>query len=110
MLNEILNGISPYLWQILGVIVTALCSYLGLKFKTIYERKVNTETKQKIVETVVKWIEQIAKENNWTSTDKLKMAKENVIALVNQSGLTITELELNALIESACKSFTTSSK
>lgn len=110
MLQMILEQISPYIWSALGTIIVAVGSYLGLRFKTLYEKKVNTDTKKQIVADVVRMVEQIAKAKGWTSADKLEEAKQTIIALINQSGLKITDLELEILIEAACNSFTTSSK
>ena len=94
MLQEILDAISPYLWQILGVILTIITSYIGLKLKKIYEKKINTEEKKEIVKSVVEMVEQ-----------KLSKAKENIIELIKKAKLTITDLELEVLIESVCNSF-----
>ncbi|MDD2496324.1 MAG: phage holin, LLH family [Tissierellia bacterium] len=106
MLNEILTGISPYLWQILGVIITAIASYIGLKLKALYEAKINNETKEKIVNAVVEMVEQLNKKYQWTSEQKYNKAKDTIIRMVEQTGLKITPLELEVLIEAACNSFT----
>ena len=105
MLQEILDAISPYLWQILGVILTIITSYIGLKLKKIYEKKINTEEKKEIVKSVVEMVEQVSKAQGWTSEEKLSKAKENIIELIKKAKLTITDLELEVLIESVCNSF-----
>ena len=105
MINDILIGISPYLWQILSVVLTAVASYIGLKLKTLYESKINTETKEKIVKSVVEMVEQLAKKYNWTSEEKYNKAKETIISMINQTGLKISDLEIDVLIEATCNSF-----
>lgn len=110
MLETILNGISPYIWQILGVILTSVASYIGLKLKAIYEAKINTETKEKIVKAVVEMVEQLSKKYNWTSEEKYNKAKETIIRRINNIGLKIDDLELEVLIESVCNSFNKSIK
>lgn len=104
MLQTILEGITPYIWEIIGVILTTITSYIGLKIKRIYENKVNNETKQQIVRSVVEMVEQLSKKNNWNSEEKYERAKKTIINMVNQTGLKITELELEVLIESVCNS------
>ena len=105
MIEEILIGISPYLWQILSVVLTAVASYIGLKLKTLYESKINTETKEKIVKSVVEMVEQLSKKYNWTSEEKYNKAKETIISMINQTGLKISDLEIDVLIEATCNSF-----
>jgi ElaB/YqjD/DUF883 family membrane-anchored ribosome-binding protein len=105
MLTELLEVISPYLWEILGIILTFITSYIGLKLKSLYEKKINTETKRQIVKSVVEMVEQVSKSQGWTSKEKLSKAKENILQLVKKSKLSMSELELNVLIESVCNSF-----
>lgn len=105
MLQDLLNAISPYLWQILGVILTIITSYIGLKLKSLYEKKINSEAKKEIVKSVVEMVEQVSNSQGWTSEEKLAKAKENIIKLIRKSKLTITDLELDVLIESVCNSF-----
>ncbi len=110
MLETILEGISPYIWQILGVVLTSVASYIGLKLKNLYDAKINTEVKEKIVKAVVEMVEQLDKKYNWTSEEKYNKAKETIIRMINDAGLKITELELEVLIESVCNSFDKSIK
>ena len=93
---------------ILYTIFTAVASFVGLKVKALYEEYVNTERKEKVVKTVVNAVEQIHKDLDGTA--KLEKAKENIVALLNEKGLTITELEMEMLIESVCNSFKNSTK
>jgi purine-cytosine permease-like protein len=39
--------ISPYIWQILGIVLTTVVIYVGIKIKEIYESKINTEIKKR---------------------------------------------------------------
>lgn len=105
MINEILTGISPYIWQILGVILTTIVGYVGVKVKALYEKKINTELKREIVKTVVEMIEQVAKSQGWDGEKKLEEARKTILEMINRSGLKITELELHILIEAVVNSF-----
>lgn len=110
MLSTMWAGISIYVWPILGTILTTIASYVGLKIKAIYQAKADTETKRKIVEDVVKMVEQVAVRYGWTGEEKLKQAKDAIIKLSAMAGITVTDLELDVLIESVCSSFSKSLK
>lgn len=103
-MNEIIaNFISTYGIQIIMTILTAIVTFLGNKIKTIYENKVQDETKKKVVEDTCKYIEQVFKDLK--GEDKLKLAIENATEMLNNKGITITELELTVMIESVCNDF-----
>ena len=98
-----LELLQPYLMEIIVTILTAIATYIGAKIKKIYEEKVNDETKRKVVSTVVKAVEQLYKDLK--GDEKLEKAKEAVLEMLNEKGITITELEMNMLIEEVCNSF-----
>jgi len=98
-----LELILPNLLEILVVILTGVVTYIGTKIRKIYEEKANDETKRKVVATVVKAIEQLYKDLK--GEEKLEKAKESILEMLNEKGITITELELNMLIEEVCNSF-----
>ena len=83
--------------------MTGLATYIATRIKSKYEDYVNTETKQKIVKTVVNAVEQLYKDLD--GTKKLEKAKENILALLNEKGLTITELEMDMMIEEVVNGF-----
>lgn len=98
-----LELLQPYLMEIIVTILTAIATYIGAKIKKIYEEKVNDETKRKVVSTVVKAVEQLYKDLN--GEEKLEKAQENIVEMLNEKGIMITELEMNMLIEEVCNSF-----
>lgn len=95
--------ISEYGLQIIGTILTGIASFIGLKIKSTYEKYVNDKTKKSVVEHTVKYVEQIYYDLN--GEEKLNKAIESSTELLNEKGITITELELRVLIESVCNSF-----
>lgn len=98
--------LSTYGPTILSAIFTAIGSFIGyvaLRLKNKYEKHVNDETKKSVVESTVKYVEQIYKDLN--GKKKLEKAKENIVLLLNEKGISITELEMDILIEAACNSF-----
>ena len=108
LFNILEEFIATYGVAILYTVLTTIASYIGLKIKALYEEYINTERKEKVVKTVVNAVEQLYKDLD--GVKKLEKAKENIVALLNEKGLTITELEMEMLIESVCNSFKTSTK
>lgn len=103
MLNELMVELQPILLNLAATILTALGSYVALKIKAIYQEKVNTETKQKVVETTCKYVEQIYKDLK--GEEKLEVAKENIVKILNEKGISISETELEILIEATVNGF-----
>lgn len=98
-----LETLQPYLLEILVTILTAIATFIGTKIKKLYEDKVNTETKEKVVKTVVEAVEQLYKDVS--GEERLELAKENIIDMLEEKNITITELEINMLIESVVNGF-----
>lgn len=95
--------IQSNILEIIITIMTGLATYIATRIKSKYEEYANTETKQKIVKTVVNAVEQLYK--GLDGTKKLEKAKENIIALLNEKGITITELEMDMMIEEVVNGF-----
>lgn len=91
--------ISEYGTTLIYTVLTAILGFVGIAVKGIIERFVNDKRKQKIVETCVNAAEQIYKELK--GNDKLEKVKENIVAMLNEQGLTISDLEMDMLIEAA---------
>ncbi len=96
--------ITTYGNELLYMILTAILSFIGLKMKSSYDKHINEKTKKMVVEDTVKYVEQIYK--NAGSKKKYELAKENILDLLNDKGIQITDLEIKVLIESACNNFT----
>lgn len=96
MLNDF---ITQYGMEILYTIVMAVATYIGVTVKKIYQKHVNDNTKEKIVRTVVKAVEQMYKDLD--GEEKLEKAIENITEMLREKGLSVTELEVKMLIEAA---------
>lgn len=103
MLESIWELIQPNLVAIIMTVLTTIATFIGTKIKAIYETKVNDDTKRKVVKTVVNAVEQIYKDLN--GPQKLDKAKQNIVAMLNEKNIRITELETELLIEEVCNSF-----
>jgi hypothetical protein len=91
--------IAEYGTSIIYTIATAILGFIGMTVKSIIEKYVDEKKKEKIVETCVKAAEQIYKELK--GNDKLEKVKENIISMLTEQGLTISELEMDMMIEAA---------
>jgi predicted transcriptional regulator YheO len=108
MIQEIWEMIQPNIVTMLVAILTGVASFIGTKIKKLYEEKVNDETKRKVVKTVVNAIEQLYQD--LSGNEKLIEAQKNIVEMLNEKGITISELEMKMLIEEVCNSFKNSVK
>ena len=98
-----LDAIQSNVLEILVTLFTVIITYVATKLKKKFEEYINTDAKQKIVKMVVNATEQLYK--NLDGEQKLIKAKENIIALIKEKGLSITELELDMMIEEVVNNF-----
>ena len=96
--NEILNQILQIVLPILATFLTGLFTYIGTRLKKVYEEKVNTETAKAVVEDAVRFVEQVYKDLH--GKEKLEKATAQVEEVLQSKGITISEAEINMLIES----------
>lgn len=100
MLEIFLEAFNTYF---LPIIVTALAGFfawLGTAIKNKYNEKINTDLKRKIVEDVVKFVEQISVDLK--GPEKFQLAKEKAIEWLNDKNIKVSEVEIEILIESFC--------
>lgn len=98
-MNEIIKELTPALLSIAGTLLTALAVWLSRKVNAILD----TQQKRLIVESTVKYVEQIGK--GLGSEEKLKLAKDKALEWINSKGINVSDTELNILIESAVNEF-----
>ena len=95
--------IQNYAGQLIFAALTAIVGFIGTALKKEYEDSNEDKKKREIIANVVKSVEQVYK--NIHGTDKLKKAMETASKMLAQKGISITELELMVLIESALCEF-----
>ena len=98
-----MNIMNGYFNQILGVLMLALFGWLGLQAKNLYKKYVNTEVKQAVCQTAVRFVEQVYRDLH--GPEKLHEAMAKASELLEGYGITISEDELVALIEAAVNEF-----
>lgn len=92
--------------EILATVVTVIFGLIGHLAKKLYNKIVdekNEKTVEKVVNYCVQAVEQLYKDLN--GEEKLDKAIEAVTDILNEKGITVTDLELRMLIESAVGSF-----
>lgn len=95
ILNQCLDIILPAIASVVAV----LFGVLGTKIKQIYNEKIQDETVRTVVENVVKWAQQTFEQTQ--GPEKLQAALEKASTILNEKGITVSDTELNMLIESA---------
>ncbi len=94
---------STYLLSFLATVITGIISYIGMQIKKAYTNYVNTRTIKEIVEDTVLYVEQVNKNKGITSDEKFNEAKEKASSWLASKNITISDTELEILIESAVK-------
>ena len=95
ILNQCLDIILPAIASVVAV----LFGVLGTKIKQIYNEKIQDETVRTVVENVVKWAQQTFEQTQ--GPEKLQAALEKASTILKEKGITVSDTELNMLIESA---------
>ena len=104
MFMELLkNFISENGTEILGAIITAIAGYIGGVLKNLYTKYINDKTKQSVVKTCVQAIEQLYKDLH--GEEKRNKVIASATDMLAEKGISITDLELRMLIESAVGEF-----
>ena len=95
ILNECLDIILPAIASVIAV----LFGVLGAKLKSVYDTKIKTDTAKIIVDDVVKFVQQVYKDLD--GPEKLQKALTEASTILNEKGISISDTELDMLIESA---------
>lgn len=93
--NQLLDILLP----VLATFLTGLFTYIGTRLKKVYEEKVNTETAKNVVEDTVRFVQQVYKDLK--GPEKLEKATAQVVEVLQSKGISMSEAEINMLIESA---------
>ena len=94
---------GAYVLPAIVSLLAAAAAFAGNQLKRLYEKYVNDKTKQSVVRTCVKAVEQLY--HDLGGPEKLEKAKASAVEMLNEKGIPITDLELSMLIESAVSEF-----
>lgn len=95
ILNQCLDVILPAIASVVAI----LFGVLGAKIKQVYTERTQNETAKVVVDNVVKWVQQVYYELE--GPEKLQKALTQASTILNEKGITISESELDMMIESA---------
>ena len=95
ILNQCLDVILPAVASVIAI----LFGVLGAKIKRIYIEKTQNEAAKVVVDNVVRWVQQVYYELE--GPEKLQKALTEASTILNEKGITISETELDMMIESA---------
>lgn len=103
--TNIINFLNEY--GILSMVITAVFGTLGLFFKRLYTNtigdKIKLDTVKEIARVVVKFVEQVFKDKH--GEEKMEEALKAFAEMLNNKGITISELEMRVYLESALAEF-----
>ena len=102
-MKVVFEFLSQYGYILAYTALTAIAGVLGAQVKKLYDRMTADDTKRKVVETCVKAVEQLYQD--LSGTEKLEKAKENIIAMLDIKGISISEIEMDMLIEACVAEF-----
>lgn len=92
-----------YVLPVIAAAIAAFAGFLGTQLKGLYQKYINDKTKEAVVHTCVKAVEQLY--HDLSGPEKFEAAKKGVEEMLNEKGIPISELELNLLIESVVSEF-----
>ena len=95
--------LSTYVLPLLAAALTALAGFVGTQIKNLYRRWVDDKTKEAVVRTCVKAVEQLYRDLG--GPEKLEQAKVGIRQMLEEKGIFISELEMEMLIESVVAEF-----
>lgn len=95
--------ISEYGTTILYALLTTVAGIIGTWIGSIYKKYINDKTKEAVVRTVCKAVEQMYKDLH--GEEKYNEAVKFIVEMLSLKGITITELEIKLLIEATCSEF-----
>jgi hypothetical protein len=107
--TNIINFLNEYgiLSMVITAVVGAVGTALGLFFKRLYTNtigdKIKLDTVKEIARVVVKFVEQVYKDIH--GEEKMEEALEAFAEMLNNKGITISELEMRVYLESALAEF-----
>ena len=95
--------LGTYVLPVLAAALTALAGFVGAQLKNLYRRWVDDKTKEAVVRTCVKAVEQLYRDVG--GPEKLERAREGIRQMLEEKGIPITQLEMEMLIESVVSEF-----
>ena len=107
--------LTPLITNLLLTLVGVLFTYLGIQAKKLMARverskevhqiKESFETNQEFAKATVEYVEKIGKQIGIEGAEKFELAKIKLAEVLEQKGISISEAEIDMLIEQAHTAF-----
>ena len=98
-----LDFINQYGMEILYTVIMAIAGYVGIVIKNLVTKYIDDKTKQDVARTVVQFVEQVYKDLH--GEEKLNAAFAAASEMLAEKGITVSDLEMRALLEAAVAEF-----
>lgn len=102
-MEQVIETIMPAVLQLAGTVLMVLAGIIGYQVKKLYKKYVDTEEKASVIASTVQYVEQVYQDLH--GAEKLEKAMQRASELLAEKGITITNEELETLIESAVNGF-----
>ena len=99
-MSNIVEAIEINLISIMTTVLVGVITFIGLRLKINYIRHMRDGMKRRTVRTVVSAVESLY--GDLSSEEKFIKASENVIEILKEHEITISEVELKMMIEEHC--------
>ena len=93
------NFVSNYGMELIAAVLTFIGSMLGLAIRAILKDWATDKKKKDVVKTVISAVQQIYSDLDGQS--KYEKAVESITEMLNEKGISATELEIQMMIEDA---------
>ena len=118
-MNEVLEllgpELTPIIYNLLLALIGVLSTYLGIQVKRLMTRVTRSkevhqikeafETNQEFAKATVEYVEKIGEQIGIEGREKFELAKVKLTEILEQRGISISESEIDMLIEQAHTAF-----
>lgn len=99
--------LSQYGFSLIYALIMAIAGYVGIVIKNLIGKYVTSAEKRKVVDDCVLAVEQIYKDIH--GEEKYERCVESLTIILNEKGITASDLEIRMMIEAAVKRLNLSS-
>ena len=98
-MEQIIETIMPAVLQLAGTVLMCVAGVVGYQIKKAYNKYVDTQVEKDVVNSTVKYVEQIYTDIH--GEDKLNEALKQASSILQEKGIQVSQDQLKTLIESA---------
>lgn len=113
LLTNIITEVTPIINSLIFTVLGLLSAWLGIKARALMDKmekseklkeiREGLEINQEIIKTSVDYAEQIG--GHLLGTEKFQLAKDKAYQIMNEKGIAVSDVEIEALIEQVVKGY-----